>query len=265
MARSEQGLAEELSTLGEDLLLLSVRPSNGWIATIERINYGLMGSELIRLAALGRVSVDDRRIAVLNADPTDDAELDAALASLATAKKPRPRTWVGHPRHGIRDTYLERLVVAGALRREARGFLGRKRWVVTAPRRAEEARARLDAITYSTGPVDLAQAAFGGLAHAVHLDLHVYPGFANRHARKRLAEVGTGQWTRAAVDAVDSAAQASNAAAQASSAAVQAAAMAATDAAIHAAVQASMTAAISASATASDTSGHAGAGPHGHH
>jgi hypothetical protein len=260
MGTSDQGLAEDLRGLGEDLLLLSVRPSDGRIVTIARIGYGLMGSELVRLAALGRVSVDERRIAVLSDALTGDPELDVALASLAGRKQPRPKTWVGHPRHGIRDAYLERLVGAGALRGDPSGFLGRRRWLIAGPRRAEQARARLDAIARSTGPVDIAQAAFGGLAHAVHLDLHLYPGFANRHLRKRLAEVGAGRWTQAAVDAVGSAAQASSAAA------AQAAARAATDAAIRAAVQASTTAAVSAaSAAAADAGGHAGAGPHGHH
>lgn len=259
MESKEQGLSEDLSWLGEDLLLLSVRPRDGWIMTIPRIDYGLTGSELVRLAALGRVSVDERRITVLNGGPTEDAELDAALASLTGGKQMRPKTWVGHRRHGIRDAYLERLVATGALRCDGSGLLGRKSWVVTAPQRADRARARLDAIAHSTGPVDLAQAAFGGLAHAVNLDRHLYPRLADRPLRRRLAEVGTGKWTRIAVDAVGSAARAaSDAAAQA---AVQAA-DAAIQAAVQAAVQASTTAAIAAAA---DSAGHAGTEAHGHH
>jgi hypothetical protein len=260
MEPKEQGLSEDLSRLGEDLLLLSVRPRDGLIVTVPRIDYGLMGSELVRLAALGRVSVDERRITLLNGGPTEDAELDAALASLAGGKQMRPKTWVGHRRRGIRDAYLERLVATGALRCDRSGLLGRKRWVVTAPQRADRARARLDAIAHSTGPVELAQAAFGGLAHAVDLDRHLYPRRADRPLRRRLAEVGTGKWTRIAVDAVGSAAHAaSDAAAQA---AVQAATAAATQAAVQAAVQASTTAAISAAA---DSAGQAGTGAHGHH
>ena len=236
-----------------------------------------MGSELIRLAALRRVQVDQRQITVLNAIPTGDAELDAALDSLTGRRPPRPKTWVGHPRRGIRDAYLERLVAAGALGSEPRGFLGRRRWVVSAPERADRARARLDAIAQSAGPVSLAQAAFGGLAHAVGLDRHLYPRFADRPLRWRLAEVGKGQSmpVTAAVDAAGAAARASSMAATqaatqaATDAAIQAATdaaiQAATDAAIQAAVQASTAAAISAAASASaDAGGHAG-GHAGHH
>ena len=88
-AAPEPGLAEELRHLGEDLLLLSIRRPEGTLATSSRISYGLMGSELIRLAALRRVDVDQRQITVLTDEATGDAELDAALASLAGGRSPR--------------------------------------------------------------------------------------------------------------------------------------------------------------------------------
>jgi hypothetical protein len=265
----EPELAAELSQLGEDLLLLSVRRAEGTISTGTRISYGLMGSELIRLAALRRVDVDQRQITVLSAQPTGDPELDAALASLAGRQSPRPKTWVAHPRRGIREAYLERLAAAGALHGEPGGFLGRMRWTVTAPERVERLRAQLDAIAESTGPVSLAQAAFGGLAHAVGLDRYLYPRFADRRLRWRLAEVGQGQAgpVTAAVDAADAAARASSAAAAeaATQAATRAATQAATDAAIQAAVQASTAAAISAAASAASDAGGAAGGHTGHH
>ena len=228
MEPESNDLAGALSGLGEDLLLLSFRPSDGSIVTAASINYGLMGSELIRLTALGRVNVDDRQIAVLNQTPTGDAELDAALASLADDQPHQPGSWVGRPRLGIRYDYAERLVRAGALRREPSQTLSRKRYMVTQSRRADEARERLDAVAYSTGSVDLAQAAFGGLAHAINLDGHLYPKFADRRVRRRLREVGRGKWTQIATDAVNSAASAANSAGQVAT-------RAATEAAMHAA------------------------------
>jgi hypothetical protein len=38
-------------TLGDDLVLLSVSPNSGRIMTKQKIGYGLMGAELVRLAA----------------------------------------------------------------------------------------------------------------------------------------------------------------------------------------------------------------------
>jgi hypothetical protein len=262
-----------LARLGEDLLLLSVRPRDGRIVTISRINFGLMGSELVRLAALRRVDVDKKQIIVLNTMTTGDPELDTALQGIHESRRPpRPKFWVAHPRRGIRDAYIARLVAAGALRREKSGFLGGSRLIVGAPLRADDARARLDAIAESTGHVDVIDAAFGGLARAVGLDRFLYPRFADRHLRRRLAEIAAGKWTRpaptaqatgaattAAVQAADASARAATDAATA--AAMAAATQAATDAAIQAAVQASTDAAIAAATAASDAGGAA----HGHH
>ena len=90
-----------METLGEDLVLLSVHPDNGTIVTKSRLGYGLRGSELVRLAAGGRAGITGDRIVVLNSRPTGDEQLDAALASLAGARRP-PRQDVGRP-PGVTD------------------------------------------------------------------------------------------------------------------------------------------------------------------
>jgi hypothetical protein len=253
-----------LSTLGEDLLLLSVRPQDGRIMTLQRISYGLMGSELVRLAAAGRVDIVSDRIVVRFAAPTGDAELDVALASITQARRPpRPRAWVGRPRRSIRDEYLARLVSAGALHTERGGIFGGIRYRIAAPDRVAAARSRLDGIAQSSGPVDVTQAAFGGLAHAVGLDRALYPGFGARPLRKRLTEIATGKWTAAApgAAAVGPATAAVFAAAAASSdAAIRAATAAATQAATQAAMQAATDAAVAAAAAASAVVSSAGGG-----
>src|SRR5215472_15461057 len=58
-----------MDTLGEDLVLLSLGPDSGRVRTAQKIGYGLMGSELVRLAASGRVDVQARRIIVLGGAP----------------------------------------------------------------------------------------------------------------------------------------------------------------------------------------------------
>lgn len=232
-----------MDSLGEDLVLLSVNPSKGTVATAERIGYGLMGSELVRLASTGRIDIQNGRVLVLSPVPTGDAELDGALESLIRARRPaRPTQWVGRPRKGILQAYLARLVAAGALRPERRMF--GTRFFVSDPARAAAARAHLDAIALSAGMVDTAQAAFGGLAHAIALDRMLYRGKAGRPVHKRLAEMAKGQWTTAAVS--QAAADAAYRAARATDAASEAAARAATRAATHAATHAASAAAADA-------------------
>jgi len=52
------------------------------IAPAATLQYGLSGSELVRLAALRRVDIEDGRIVVLDKAPTGDALLDGALVNM---------------------------------------------------------------------------------------------------------------------------------------------------------------------------------------
>ncbi|HEY1641111.1 MAG TPA: GPP34 family phosphoprotein [Streptosporangiaceae bacterium] len=187
------GLPEPLSTLAEDLLLLSFRERGGRLGTEQRIDFGLAGAQLVQLAALGRVSVTGDQITVRDAGPTGDPELDAALTDLARAPQPPgPQDWVGRPWSGIRAAYLSRLTAAGTLRAEPGGLAGRTRWRVTDPGRAARARARLDAVAASSGDVAVADAALAGLAHAISLDQLLYPGRRGHQLRDRVAAIAAG-------------------------------------------------------------------------
>ena len=80
-------------------MLLSVSPSSGRIMTKQKIDYGLMGAELVRLAAAGRVDIEAGRVVVRSTAPTGDPRLDEALASLGESRRPpKAERWVGHPR-----------------------------------------------------------------------------------------------------------------------------------------------------------------------
>ena len=123
--------APDMDSLGEDLLLLSIKPQSGRIATIPRLKYGLMGSELVRLAARGKIEISGDRIVVRDPSITGDSELDAALDSLNRSRRPqRPRRWVASPRPRITDAYLGKLATAGAVRSERALLL--TRWTVVA-------------------------------------------------------------------------------------------------------------------------------------
>jgi hypothetical protein len=203
-----------LTALGEDLFLLSIRRRDGRLLTRGRIDSALMASELVRLAAAGRAWIAEGRIVARDQTATGDPELDAALLGLAGATSPpRPETWVGLPRRGIRAAYAARLASAGALRLESSRVLGPPRFHVGTPRyrvtdtsRAAAARSRLDAVTPSaaapssgppsSGPPpdpDSAQAALAGLASAIGLGEVLYRGREGRAQRARLAQIARQQ------------------------------------------------------------------------
>jgi hypothetical protein len=276
-----------MQSLGEDIVLLAVKP-DGHLSAWDKLRFALAGSELVRLAAARRVEVVDKRIVVLDSGPVEDPFLDAALADIGRSKRPpRATDWVTrHGRQRLVDEYLAHLTETGVIRAERRKVLGlftATRWYVVDISRQASVRSRLDEIARGSGPVDSAQAAFGGLVHAVQLDLALYPGRDGKPARQRLKEVARRDATASAVRsaamdaathaATDSAIQASTDAAI--RAATDAATRAATDAAIQAsiqastdaAIQASIDAAVSASVTATHDAGHSGHGgaAGGHH
>ena len=57
-----------LDSLGEDLVLLSVSPG-GKVTTAHQIGFGLMGSELARLAAAGKITIAAGRVDVTDQSP----------------------------------------------------------------------------------------------------------------------------------------------------------------------------------------------------
>jgi hypothetical protein len=188
-----------MDTLADDLVLLSIDPRTGKLLARRRIAVALMGAELAQLAWYQRIRPEGSRIAVISPAPGGSAELDSALAALAAARRP-PRlvSWVARPRPGILAAYLGRLSAAGVITAERRG-LGRTRWRFAGPQPADAALARLDAIARSAGPATELQAAFGGLAHGCGLGALLYPGWANRDARRRLAQLSGQHWAAQAV------------------------------------------------------------------
>lgn len=256
-----------MDSLGDDLALLSVSPADGRVTTAQKLGFGLMGSELVRLAAASRLTITDGRVSVTDRSPCADPALDAALASLAGSRREvRAKWWVGHPRQYIIGAYLERLAAAGTLQAERRTRLrvfSVTRWRVVDAGCQAAARARMDAVALSAGPVTTTQAALGGLAHATGLGTVLYPGRDGRPARARLERIAKGDEAVAAVQEAgsgDAAGQAVAAANQAARAAADAAASAATQAAIDAATSA----AVHAATHAAHSAGHAGGGGHGH-
>ena len=245
----------QFSTLGDDLVLLSAWQGGGRLTAPNVTGVGLMGAELVQLAAGGRVQITDGRITVLDPAPTGDAEADAALAGLAAQRRPpRARAWCSRPRRGICDAYLARLAAAGVLKRQEQtrlGFIRVTRWQITNTARLTDARARLDAIAQGTGEVDLGQAAFGGLAHAIGLAGRLYPGRDGRARRKRLELVADGGLTAGADGPAPHAHHAATHSAHAAS-------HAAVSAAVHSATHAAVSAAHSAHAAGSG--GHGGGG-----
>jgi hypothetical protein len=249
-----------MRTLGEDIVLLAIQ-QDGKLAAHAKLRYAVAGSELVRLAAARRVDVVKGRIVVLDASPTGDPLLDAALASMARSRRaPHAKSWVSNSRISP-EAYLEGLARGGVVRKElhkALKLFPTTRWSVVDLARYSAARSRLDAVALSQDPVDSAQAALGGLVHAVELDQQLYPGKEGHAARDRLKRIARRDPSVRSVEA---------AVRNASHDAGDAASDAATHAAVRASVDAAVHASIDAAHHAASDAGHhgGGGGGGGHH
>jgi hypothetical protein len=262
-----------MNELGEDLLLMAVN-SDGTLVLPAKLRFGLAGSELVRLAAAGRVDIARGRIVIRAPAVTGDPLLDDPLASMSGGwREPTAKAWVKRVRPGLVERYLARAEAAGTIRadrRKALGFIPVTRWLVIDTARSAQARARLEAAA-GDGVLGPEQAALAGLASAIDVTRFVFPGRAGAAARKRLRNAARREPAAAAVTAaVDGAAAAQHAAVDAATrAATDAAVRAATDAAVSAAVDAATQAAISAATEAAHDAGGHSAGGHsaagGHH
>ncbi|HLK76801.1 MAG TPA: GPP34 family phosphoprotein [Streptosporangiaceae bacterium] len=262
-----------MDQLGDDLLLLAAG-SDGRLAIPAKLRFGLAGSELVRLAAAGRVDIVRGRIVVRDTAPTGNSLLDAALASMGGSRGPTAKAWVARHRPGLVERYLTRAEAAGIIRadrRKALGFIPVTRWTVLDAGRAARARARLAdaAAAAGSGPVDPALAALAGLASAIDVTRVVYPGRAGAETRKRLRQAARRDQAAAdATRAVAGAADAQHATGAATRAATDAATRAATDAAVRAATDAAVSAAVDAAtqaAISAATDAAHQAGGHGGH
>ncbi len=84
-------------TLSEEFFLLSIDDAKGKIITAvdQGLQFGLAGALLAELALQGKISLDNKRLVVLNPAPTSDPLFDETLARLSAEKKPRKASyWV---------------------------------------------------------------------------------------------------------------------------------------------------------------------------
>jgi hypothetical protein len=199
-----------MSSLAEDLLLVMIDPANGVMRCRGHIQYGLMGAELVELAALGRIQVVGDRISVVQPVPSTvgDRDLDAALTSLSRGRREQKvRAFVARPRRNITNSYTDRLVFGQAVQSRQGNFL-RPRWPVTDLARATAVRSRLDAVVFGSAPADGTQLDFAALAYAVGLGVALYGGREYRDARKRMHEITRNHWVAGPVARAIAAAEA---------------------------------------------------------
>ncbi|WP_433436065.1 GOLPH3/VPS74 family protein [Nonomuraea sp. CA-141351] len=211
-------------TIAEEVLLLAYSEDGMPLITWTQLDPALAGAILAELAIRGRVELSDEKVTLKDASPLGDAELDAALARIASESTDgKPVWWIQQLRSAeLRGRLLSRLAESGVLseQREKAIIFTTTRWPETDPSVKGEVRDRVHSVLAGADP-DARTAALIAIAHAAKLDRRVFP----EASEQRINEIVTGAW---AGDAVARTVISLQAAATAASAAVIAATTAAT-------------------------------------
>lgn len=196
-------------TLSEELLLLAVDDDKGKISmnASAALDYGLAGGQLLELALAERVSLDGKKVVILDGELTGDDLIDAAFARMIAEKKPRSVAWWVNALHGkTRRHYLERLVardIVGVETHKVLGLIPVTRHPEKAPEAEREIRGRLRGVGLDGAEPDSRTAALVGLVFACGLVPAVFPDRVERKvAKPRLAKIAEGQAVSQAVTAV---------------------------------------------------------------
>ncbi|MEU8606719.1 GPP34 family phosphoprotein [Actinoplanes sp. NPDC048791] len=191
--------------LAEEFVLLAYGDDGVPDTDSVRLDHGLGGALLLELAISGRISVEDKKVVVLDPTATGDPLVDQALDRIVADDKPRkPAHWV-KKFTDARKPALDRLVDQGVLTREQDKVLfvfPRTRY--PAPNGVEpvpetEARQRLTAAVSGAGPVEPRTAALCALVGATNLDRKVFRTLDRKRVDERLREISAGDATAAAV------------------------------------------------------------------
>ncbi|GAA2665517.1 MULTISPECIES: GPP34 family phosphoprotein [Actinosynnema] len=195
-----------MTTLADELVLICYSDEGKPSFTHPILGYGVTGALLTELVLAGRVDLADKKVVVTDPTPTGEPAVDALLARLAEADKPRkPQQWMHKLYKESTTKVLDGLVERGVVRREAAKVLlvfpttryptpdGRQ------PALEADARARLRAALEGDGPVDERTAALCALIGAARQERKVLPDVPKDRLKARLKEIGEGAWASEAV------------------------------------------------------------------
>lgn len=203
-------------TLAHDLELLSLDPETGDRRSRRRTGYAVVGALLAELALAGRVTVDGRKVRVLDPTPLGLRRADDLLSLIGSERERTPQRWVEQLHRRTADDLLDDLVTAEIVRRDRRTVIG----FVPVTCFPEIDGARRDALTaklreilfLGADPTDTRSVALAGLVIVAGLHRFVFPGESKGAMRRRLEELDDAGWAteavRKAIDAADSGAAA---------------------------------------------------------
>ncbi|WDV51852.1 GPP34 family phosphoprotein [Streptomyces coeruleorubidus] len=202
---------ETPTTLGEQILLLSLDDESGAAKESAKVAPAVSAALLVELALAGRIDVTDDKVTVADATPLGDPALDSALADIAGRDKPgTTKDWITRLKTDAMAWAKRGLIEKGLVREEKKKVFGifPVRLYPEADGSVEAAvRQRLDAVVLRGAAPDERTASLVALLHGAKLHRLAFPDAGAREVRAAMESVSHGQWSATAVRQVVRAAE----------------------------------------------------------
>ncbi|MFC7815792.1 MULTISPECIES: GOLPH3/VPS74 family protein [unclassified Streptomyces] len=190
------------TTLGEQLLLLSLDDESGTARETARVAPAIAAAALVELSLAGRVDVTDEKVTVVDATPLGEPALDAALEAVGDGEPGTAKDWIERLKTDPADRANTGLIVKGLIREERKKVLG-----LFPVRRYPEAdgsveaavRRRLEAVVLGGAAPDERTASLVALLHGAKLHRLAFPDADARRVVAAMESVSQGRWSAAAV------------------------------------------------------------------
>ncbi|MFE4368612.1 GPP34 family phosphoprotein [Streptomyces sp. NPDC056835] len=199
------------TTLGEELLLLSLDDKWGYEKEPEKVAWAIAAASLVDLALAGRIEVTEKVVSVRDPAPLGVPSLDAALADIVGYDKPgKVKDWLHHLKKPAVSGATDGLVAKGLVRKETKKVLGLfpvRRYPEADGSAEASVRERLDEVVLRGEAPDDRTAGLVALLHGAKLHKLAFPDGDARAVESRTAAIAQGQWASPAVRSIIDAAQ----------------------------------------------------------
>ncbi|GAA4011373.1 hypothetical protein GCM10022384_65540 [Streptomyces marokkonensis] len=194
---------EAFTTLGEQLLLLSLDDESGHAKDSAKVALAISAAVLVELVLADRVDVADDKVVVVDATPLGEPALDTALAAIAGKDKPgSAKDWINQLKADSVARANTGLIEKGLVREEKKKVLG-----LFPVRRYPEAdgsveaavRQRLDAVVLRGATPNERTASLVALLHGARLHRLAFPDADARRIAAAMESISHDQWSATAV------------------------------------------------------------------
>ncbi len=183
--------------LAEEFVLLALNDETGkWVAEGTALQLAIPGALLIELFQLNKLTMDNKKVIVLDSTPTGDAQLDEALNLITSAKKTRkPNYWVqklASKMKKLKEIMVNRLVEKNIVKVEEDKVLWLfdvKHYPTENPMPELEIRQKLDSIILQGSQPDDHMAALISLAYTCNLAKELFDKEVRKEATKRMKQI----------------------------------------------------------------------------